>query len=177
MCAGFKLSDVTGSSSNRTAMVAIDPTAPSTSAIASERSGPSIPIIALAVGAVGLAAIAFKKFRQNGLDDHTYRYSASLHLKDVMKDVNTVRIDDLTPEQIEAARARRSKERSANHRLCLEDVELPQNHPFATKQKLTQEQQDAALSNLRARSMRRRNYEAMQEGANGGGQGGMSRSR
>ncbi|KAG2424262.1 hypothetical protein HXX76_014643 [Chlamydomonas incerta] len=176
MCAGFKLSDVTGSSSNRTAMVAIDPTAPSTSAIASERSGPSIPIIALAVGAVGLAAIAFKKFRQNGLDDHTYRYSASLHLKDVMKDVNTVRIDDLTPEQIEAARARRSKER-ANHRLCLEDVELPQNHPFATKQKLTQEQQDAALSNLRARSMRRRNYEAMQEGANGGGQGGMSRSR
>mgnify|MGYP001807215593 CR=1 FL=1 len=48
-------------------MVAIDPTVPSTSAIASqERSGPSIPIIALAVGAVGLAAMVFKKFRQNG---------------------------------------------------------------------------------------------------------------
>ncbi|KAG2440582.1 hypothetical protein HYH02_010164 [Chlamydomonas schloesseri] len=156
-------------------MVAIDPTVPSTSAIASqERSGPSIPIIALAVGVVGLAAMAFKKFRQNGLDDHTYRYSANMHLKDVMKDVNTVRIDDLTPEQIEAARARRSKERSANHRLCLEDVELPQNHPFATKQKLTKEQQEAALNNLRARSMRRRNFDAMQEGA--GGQG-MGRSR
>lgn len=70
----------------------------------------------------------------------------------------------------------RASPSSANHRLCLEDVELPQNHPFATKQKLTQEQQDAALQNLRARSMRRRNYEAMQEGANGG-MGGMGRSR
>ncbi len=65
VCAAFKLSDVT--SNSRTAMVAIDATAPSTSAIASqERSGPSIPIVALVVGAVGLAAIAFKKFRQNG---------------------------------------------------------------------------------------------------------------
>lgn len=49
--------------------------------------------------------------------------------------------------------------RRANHRLSLEEVELPSNHPFATKQALSREQQEQALQNLRARSMRRRNFD------------------
>ncbi|KAG2496421.1 hypothetical protein HYH03_005647 [Edaphochlamys debaryana] len=121
--------------------------------------------------------MAFKKLRNGGLDDYTHRYTSNVQLKDVMKDINTVRIDDLSPDQIEAARARRSKER-----LMLEDVELPQNHPFATKQKLTPEEMERSLQNLRAgRSRRHRQYDAMQaaqeqaQAQQNGGRGGMRR--
>ncbi|GFR50028.1 hypothetical protein Agub_g12178 [Astrephomene gubernaculifera] len=171
--ASFKLSNLTSTGVSATArqqqnaVVSIDPkVATATSQASSSRGGLSLPVIALAAGALGLLAIVVKKLRNNGLDDNTYRYSANMHLADVMKDVNTVRIEDLSPDQIESARARRSKER-ANHKLSLEEIDLPQNHPFATKQKLSKEEQEQSLQNLRARSMRRRNYEAMQNGSEG----------
>jgi hypothetical protein len=67
----------------------------------------------------------------------------------------------------------------ANHKLSLEEIELPQNHPFATKQMLSKEEHEQSLQNLRARSMRRRNYEAMQSAAEAAnaGPGGMGRQR
>ncbi|GLC75533.1 hypothetical protein PLESTF_001654100 [Pleodorina starrii] len=144
---------------------------------AATRGGPPLPAIALAViGAAGLIVMVFKKLKNKGLDDNTARYSVNMYLANVMKDVNTVRIEDLSSDQIEAARARRSKER-ANHKLSLEEIDLPQNHPFATKQVLSKEEVEQSLQNLRARSMRRRNYEAMQSEAARGGPGGMGRQR
>ncbi|EFJ41279.1 hypothetical protein VOLCADRAFT_121645 [Volvox carteri f. nagariensis] len=151
----------------QTALVAPD-RPPASSSKAASNGVASFPVIAIAaVGVAGLITMVFKKIRNNGLDDNTARYSVNMHLANVMKDVNTVRIEDLSLDQIEAARARRSKER-ANHKLSLEEIELPQNHPFATKQKLSKEEQEQSLQNLRARSMRRRNYDAMQTGVEGG---------
>ena len=91
----------------------------------------------------------------------------------MMTHVNTVHMEGLSDDQIEAARARRGKERCgaahavsqriflafstplvfvlltslispplgftscrANHRVTLEDIELPDNHPWATKTKV-----------------------------------------
>lgn len=61
----FKLSDLAGSSGARSqnTVVAIDPTlAPSTS----PQPGPSIPLIAAAVGAVGVVAVLFNKLKKKG---------------------------------------------------------------------------------------------------------------
>ncbi|GLI66800.1 hypothetical protein VaNZ11_010709 [Volvox africanus] len=162
----------------QTAIVAIDPSLASTSKVVSS-GRPELPALALAVvGAAGLLAVAFKKLKNKGVDETTERYSVDSYLAKVMKDVNTVRIEDLSPEQIEAARARRSKER-ANHKLSLEEIELPQNHPFATRQVLSKEEYEQSLQNLHARSMRRRNFDAIQSGrvdvGRSGGQGGLGR--
>lgn len=55
-----------------------------------------------------------------------------------MKGVRTVSYDELSPEQMEAARRRRRIELSRDSTsLDLEDVELPENHPFAVKQNLS----------------------------------------
>ncbi|GIL69290.1 hypothetical protein Vretimale_12555 [Volvox reticuliferus] len=164
----FMLGKSSGESrQQQTAIVAIDPSLASTSKVVSS-GGPQVPALALAVvGAAGLLAVAFKKLKNKGVDETTGRYCVDSYLAKVMKDVNTVRIEDLSPEQIEAARARRSKER-ANHKLSLEEIELPQNHPFATRQVLSKEEYEQSLQNLRARSMRRRNYDGIQAGADGG---------
>ncbi len=68
----------------------------------------------------------------------------------------------------------------ANHKLSLEEIDLPQNHPFATKQTLSKEEQEQSLQNLKARSYRRRNFDAMGAGDDGGaatGPGGFGRHR
>ncbi|PNH02063.1 hypothetical protein TSOC_012023 [Tetrabaena socialis] len=176
----FKLSSMTGggAASRQQQTIAIDPrTASSSSPASQQRDGPPLHLIAVVVGVAGLVAMVVKKLRSGGLDANTYRYSANLHLADMMKDVNTVRIDDLTPDQIEAARARRSKER-ANHKLSLHDVELPQNHPFATKQVMSQEQHEQSLRNLTARSTRRRHMDSMPDsGSAGAAAAGQGRQR
>lgn len=56
--------------------------------------------------------------------------------KDVMRKVRTVEYTPLSEEQIMAARRRRSRERDSAV-LDVDDVELPENHPFAVNKKLT----------------------------------------
>ncbi|MEW5298125.1 MAG: hypothetical protein WDW36_001280 [Sanguina aurantia] len=67
-----------------------------------------------------------------------------------MKNINTVDMEMLSKEQIDAARQRRSMER-ANHKLDLDDVELPPNHPFATRQPMSQEDLELVRARLNAR--------------------------
>lgn len=55
-----------------------------------------------------------------------------------MKGVRTVNYDGLSQEQMEAARRRRRQELSQDAAsLDLDQIELPENHPFAVKQDLS----------------------------------------
>lgn len=103
------------------------------------------------------ALVGWKKVKSgsvSGLVERGYlsssRSKADPFYKDVMKDVNTVAIEQLSEAQILAARARRSKER-ANHKLSLDDVELPENHPFAVRRKLSKDEEQLIAARLNAR--------------------------
>ncbi|KAF8072862.1 hypothetical protein HT031_000522 [Scenedesmus sp. PABB004] len=90
--------------------------------------------------------------------------------KDVMRNVNTVQMEELSPDIIAAARARRSRER-ANQRLDLEEVELPENHPWATRKPMSKEQDAAIQERLSVRPR------AGQRGGPPAGTGGDARPR
>jgi hypothetical protein len=68
-----------------------------------------------------------------------------------MKRVNTVQYGELSSDQIAAARARRSRERSPSPALRLEDIELPDNHPFASRANVSAAEEELMLARLRVR--------------------------
>ncbi|KAJ9515944.1 hypothetical protein QJQ45_016878 [Haematococcus lacustris] len=89
-----------------------------------------------------------------GLEDRGYlnedRGRKDVFMNDVMKNVNTVPMPSLSEEQISAARSRRQKER-ANHRISLDDIELPTNHPWATRAPGAQDDEERVRAQLRVR--------------------------
>ncbi|CAL8465378.1 g4914 [Coccomyxa elongata] len=68
----------------------------------------------------------------------------------VMKNVRTVQIEELSKEQIEAARMRRRKDRDIGS-LDLENVELPENHPFAIKKQVSKDEEELQNARLKVR--------------------------
>lgn len=161
-------------------------------ATVSQQGGFALPLVASGVALIGVAAILYKKLTGhgslNGLEARGYmgnRGRGDVLFQDMMKDVNTVRIETLSSSQIDAARARRSRER-ANHRVSMEEVELPPNHPWATRAPVSNEDHEASLQHLKLRSTRRRmeDFEAPQQAQGGrapprsgrtGGSGGAAR--
>jgi len=88
----------------------------------------------------------------HGLEERGYldqnRFRKDPFMSDVMKNVNTVPMPALSDEQIAAARARRQKER-ANHKITLEDIELPENHPWATKAPVSKDDDQRVRARIR----------------------------
>lgn len=82
------------------------------------------------------------------LDENRHR--SDPFYSDVMKDVNTVQIDELSEDQINSARMRRSRERS-NSPMHLQDIELPDNHPFASKAPISSEEDALMMARLKVR--------------------------
>mmetsp|Transcript_43540 Transcript_43540/g.52666 ORF Transcript_43540/g.52666 Transcript_43540/m.52666 type:complete len:238 (-) Transcript_43540:63-776(-) len=80
----------------------------------------------------------------------------------MMKNVNTTAIDELSSEQIEAARARRRQERKRSKDgdpdTDIKDIDLPQNHPWATAKQLSEEEEKErkAKVDMLSKSRRRR---------------------
>ncbi|KAK9805559.1 hypothetical protein WJX72_005072 [[Myrmecia] bisecta] len=68
---------------------------------------------------------------------------------DVMKNMNTVAFEELSKEQIMAARKRRSLERDAD--LDLSKVELPDNHPWAVKKQVDPQEEELQKARLNIR--------------------------
>ncbi|KAK9903560.1 hypothetical protein WJX75_008961 [Coccomyxa subellipsoidea] len=66
----------------------------------------------------------------------------------VMKNVRTVQIEELSKEQIEAARLRRRRDRDVGS-LDLENVELPENHPFAVKKQVSKDEEELQNARLK----------------------------
>lgn len=69
----------------------------------------------------------------------------------MMKNVNTVQYDELSPEQIAAARQRRSQDRSEDEKVDLNKIQLPANHPFAVSKQISDEEEQLQNARLRVR--------------------------
>lgn len=84
-------------------------------------------------------------FKKGGVaDDRAYAQA--------IKGMRRIQYDELSPEQIEAARRRRRREVEKDALpLDLEQIELPENHPFAVKKRLAPEEEALQRSRLSAR--------------------------
>lgn len=84
-------------------------------------------------------------FKKGGVaDDRAYAQA--------IKGMRRIQYDELSPEQIEAARRRRRREVEKDAApLDLEQIELPENHPFAVKKRLAPEEEALQRSRLSAR--------------------------
>lgn len=69
----------------------------------------------------------------------------------MMRNVNTVQYEELSAEQIEAARKRRSQDRRNNEKVDLSKIQLPANHPFAVSKELTEEEEQLQMARLNVR--------------------------
>ncbi|CAL5222148.1 g4471 [Coccomyxa viridis] len=65
----------------------------------------------------------------------------------VMKNVRTVQYEELSDDQIKAARMRRSRDRDFT-KVDLEKVELPANHPFAMKKQVSRDEEKLQKARL-----------------------------
>eukprot|EP00879_Flechtneria_rotunda_P015025 GHRR01015700.1.p1 GENE.GHRR01015700.1~~GHRR01015700.1.p1 ORF type:complete len:188 (+),score=62.94 GHRR01015700.1:198-761(+) len=113
-------------------------------------------ILAAVVVAAG-CFLGWQKRQKSQAEQGYAYYTASRNdpfENNVMRNVNKVAFDELSADIIQAARARRSKE-LANIRLDLQEIELPENHPWATRNPMTPEQEAAIQHRLRPRSSQR----------------------
>lgn len=125
----------------------------------------------LLVGAAAVAgAFLFSKLRgargsvgdleARGMLDENRDVDEEKFYKRMMAGVNTIEMEELTDEQIAAARARRAQARSmtpAEIEQELRALEVPQNHPWAQKVKLTAAEEAARTKRImEANAPRRR---------------------
>jgi len=160
--------------STASAIISVDG-APKTVTTAPTPAKHSIPWIPVAIGGALLAAGIVKKLQAHGsmdnLVDRGYLNEGrgvrtDPFMAGVMKKVNTVQFEELSQDAISAARQRRSRER-ANFKVELDDVELPENHPWATKKPLSKQDDDAVKARLQVRRNRAAANEQNEAGANG----------
>ncbi|KAK3277588.1 hypothetical protein CYMTET_14414 [Cymbomonas tetramitiformis] len=77
----------------------------------------------------------------------------------MMKNVRTTEMPELTPDEIEAARARRRQEQVTRGEESVEslaEMELPTNHPWAVSEKETEEEKAKREAQVNAQANRRR---------------------
>mmetsp|Transcript_38559 Transcript_38559/g.64879 ORF Transcript_38559/g.64879 Transcript_38559/m.64879 type:complete len:239 (-) Transcript_38559:409-1125(-) len=124
-----------------------------------------------AIGAVALiAAWAFFRFKPKGSVDALARRGVGLgkergvdadtFYKGMMKNVRTAAFPELTDEQISAARARRRQEsfrkEDGSPDSLYDQVEIPENHPWATAKQVSKEDEEERQANIAAQNRRRR---------------------
>ncbi|KAK9802693.1 hypothetical protein WJX73_007339 [Symbiochloris irregularis] len=78
------------------------------------------------------------------------RHGKDIFYTDIMKNVNTVQMEELSKDQIAAARERRLKERES-WTVDIDDIVLPDNHPFAVKKPVTKEDEELVEARLNVR--------------------------
>ena len=83
---------------------------------------------------------------ERGMLDENREVDEEKFFKGMMKSVRTVEMPELTEEQILAARERRRASAAGNDNFekSLSEAEIPANHPWAMKEKLTPEEERAA---------------------------------
>jgi hypothetical protein len=119
---------------------------------------PPAPVIGLAI-VTALSFLVKLLLRARNSDEAMYgiestSFSSQLQRGDSfsreMRNMNIMPMPQLSAEQVAAARARRQKER-ANQKLSLLDVELPPNHPWATKTQVSAQEEEEVRARLRVR--------------------------
>ena len=96
---------------------------------------------------------------ERGMLDENREVDEEKFFKGMMKSVRTIEMPELTEEQILAARERRRQSAGGNENFekSLAEAEIPANHPWATKEKLTPKQErEAEQRVLEANRPRRR---------------------
>jgi hypothetical protein len=83
---------------------------------------------------------------ERGMLDENREVDEEKFYKGMMKSVRTMEMPELTEEQILAARERRRASAAGNDNFekSLSEAEIPANHPWAMKEKLTPEEERAA---------------------------------
>eukprot|EP00890_Picochlorum_soloecismus_P005159 jgi/Picsp_1/5644/NSC_03003-R1_hypothetical protein COCSUDRAFT_53521 [Coccomyxa subellipsoidea C-169] len=91
--------------------------------------------------------------RANALEERGFKRGGAAdedHYNKLMKGVKTVQYDELTEEQMMAARRRRQREVPKDS-LDMENLELPENHPFAVNKQVSKEEEELQRQRLLAR--------------------------
>jgi hypothetical protein len=94
-----------------------------------------------------------RRQRRNALEERGFKRESAAdedHYSRMMKGMKTVRYDELSEEQVAAARKRRQRE-VANDSIDIDALELPSNHPFAVKQEVSKEEEEVQRQRLLAR--------------------------
>jgi hypothetical protein len=94
-----------------------------------------------------------RKKRRNVLEERGFKRDTAAdedHYNRMMRGMKTVKYDDLSQEQMAAARKRRQRE-VANDSIDIDTLELPANHPFAVHQEVTPEEEELQRQRLLAR--------------------------
>ncbi|GBF89147.1 hypothetical protein Rsub_01864 [Raphidocelis subcapitata] len=126
-------------------VIAVDPSVPAPSK-AGAGGGPPLPLLALCAAAAAVAVAAFKRWRSRY---GSYGYGDPFE-REVLRNINMVAVEELSEEAIAVARARRSRE-SAYLKMDLDEVELPDNHPWAVKKPVSKEQEAQIAARLQVR--------------------------
>ncbi|KAI8476430.1 MAG: hypothetical protein J3K34DRAFT_401343 [Monoraphidium minutum] len=147
--------DDPGFSGQQQQLIGVDPSPP----VPTKKAAAGIPLPLVALAAAAAAFGTFKLIKQRSrFGGHGDPFE-----REVLRNVNMVAVDELSNEAIAAARARRSRE-SAYLKMELEEVELPENHPWAVRKPVSEEQE----AEITARLQVRRGVRRPADGAAGG---------
>lgn len=100
-----------------------------------------------------LVGYLMRQNRRNVLEERGFKRDTAAdedHYNRMMRGMKTVKYDELSTEQMAAARRRRQRE-VANDSIDIDTLELPANHPFAVHQEISAEEEELQKQRLQAR--------------------------
>ena len=100
-----------------------------------------------------LIGYMMRKNRRNALEERGFKRDTAAdedHYNRMMRGMKKVKYDELSQEQMAAARKRRQRE-VANDSIDIDKLELPANHPFAVHEKVSPEEEELQRQRLQAR--------------------------
>jgi len=126
-----------------------------TSEKASTSSGTAATGAIFAVVVVAIGAFQFSRRNKGSVDRLVSRGMLDVdrekedpYYKNAMRGVNKVMIEELTEEQISAARKRRAGDRRKANRDKLENFDIPSNHPWAEKKPVSSNDEELIKQRL-----------------------------
>lgn len=100
-----------------------------------------------------LIGYIMRRNRRNALEERGFKRDTAAdedHYNRMMRGMKTVKYEELSQEQMAAARKRRQRE-VANDSIDIDNLELPANHPFAVHQEVSAEEEELQRQRLLAR--------------------------
>ena len=115
-----------------------------------------VKVPALLVGLIATTRVfgaVMRRQRRSALEERGYKRDTAAdedHYNRMMRGMKTVKYDELSDEAVAQARARRQRE-VAGDDLDIDNLELPSNHPFATKESVSAEEEAMQRERMMAR--------------------------